>query len=54
MKELTSYEQALIMTTLDVFTLKKALRSIKKQLPKEKLNAAVTYIKTYMINFNEA
>ena len=51
MEKLTAYEQAIIMTTLDCFPLKRALTSIKKQLPESKLEAAEKYIKTYLIKF---
>jgi hypothetical protein len=51
MKKLTAYEQALIMTTLDSFSLKFALSSIKKQLPKEKLEEAKKYITKHLIKF---
>ena len=51
MEKLTAYEQAIIMTTLDNFPLKKALASILNQLPVDKLEAAEKYIKTYLIKF---
>ena len=49
--KLTSYEQALILTTLDSLPLKLALISIRKQLPNKKLTEVENYIRAACVNY---
>ncbi len=49
--ELTAYYRAMIIMAIDRFPLKKALDSIKKQIPEDKKGAALKFIKKFLLQF---